>query len=246
MTHHDLTLEETGYNDARLQRSRASSNAHYLRGYRQGTRDHLTFQGFWEAHLLRTNPIEAQLSASDISPTSSKELTMTTTLELSTAELAERLGVTPRMVNMYRAAAERTAQRPLGTKRGKTKYFNAEEIELIRKAQILGATEGDRQQQKPADFTQQNTEAEAEICDGMSDIVAAGDRNALMMGRSLGKRWNDLMWTAALREMQTGMLTMQSQFNEMHASIATSLDADYLPQLTGNHSGTPQLEGVED
>jgi hypothetical protein len=171
----------------------------------------------------------------------------TSTLELSTAEVAQRLNVTPRMVNLYRAAAEKSAGHKLGSKRGKTTYYDASEIELIRKAQILGVSgESDRQQQKATDFTEQNNEAEAEICDGMSDIVAAGDRNAIQMGKSLGNRWNSLMWTAALKEMQSGMVTMQRQFNEMHASVATSLDAEYLPQLTGNHSGTPQLEGGDD
>ena len=172
---------------------------------------------------------------------------MTTTLELTTAELADRLGVTPRMVNLYRTAAEKSAGRTLGTKRGKTKYYNAEEIELIRKAQILGVSgERDRTQQKQTEFTQQNNEAEAEICDGMSDIVEAGDRNAIQMGQALGQRWNNLMWSAALQTMQGGMLTMQRQFNEMHASIATSLDAESLPQLTGNHTSTPSLEAADD
>ncbi|NJO74952.1 MAG: hypothetical protein HC833_15020 [Leptolyngbyaceae cyanobacterium RM1_406_9] len=171
---------------------------------------------------------------------------MTTTVELSTAEVAQRLNVTPRMVNMYRAAAEKAANRPLGTKRGKTKYYNAEEVELLRRAQVLGNTEQERAKQKPTDFTEQNNEAEAEICDGMTEIVEVGDRNAIRMGRSLGQRWNGLMWTAALKEMQSGMMTMQRQFNEIHASVATSLDAEYLPQLTGNHTGTPQLPESDD
>lgn len=171
---------------------------------------------------------------------------MPTTVELSTAEVAEHLGVSPRMVNMYRTAAERSVGRKLGTKRGRTTYFNSEEIEFIRKAQILGANgTSDRQQQKPVDFTEQNNEAEAEICDGMHDIVLAGDQNAIQMGKALGKRWNDLMWSTALQTMQGGMLQMQRQFNEMHSSIATSLDAEYLPQLTGNHPGTPSLPEAE-
>lgn len=159
------------------------------------------------------------------------DLMTATTVELSTAEVAQQLGVTPRMVNMYRASAEKTAGRKLGTKRGRTTYYSGGEVEAIRKAQILGASgEGDRQQQKQTqDFTQANYQAEAEICDGMNDIVAAGDQNAIQMGQAMGQRWNNLMWTAALQTMQGGMMTMQRQFGEMHASVATSLSIEAYP-----------------
>ncbi|NET37676.1 MAG: hypothetical protein F6K19_37605 [Cyanothece sp. SIO1E1] len=162
----------------------------------------------------------------------------TTTADLSTRQLADRLGVTPRMVNIYRVEAERLEGRKLGTKRGRVVYFSPDEQEAIAKMQARGISveEVQRQQQyrATADFSTVNNQAEGGILDGMDAIVEAGDRNAIQMGQAMGQRWSNLMFASALQSMQQGMLTMQAQFDELNASVSLNLGGIDQQQLTGS------------
>jgi hypothetical protein len=47
------------------------------------------------------------------------------------------------------------------------------------------------------------------------------------------------MWTAAIQTMQGGMVQMQQQFEELHASV--SLELNTQPQLGGSVFDAPSL-----
>jgi hypothetical protein len=152
------------------------------------------------------------------------------------------------MVNIYRAKAEEQSGQKLGTKRGKTTYFNPDEQDLIRKVQLVGVDveeiRENQQKQSAPKFETNNSQAEEGILGGMDAIVQAGDRNALQIGQTLGQRWNSLLWTAALQTMQTGMVEMQAQFDELHTSVSLGLTSVNQGQLTGSNPNA--LEAASD
>lgn len=163
-------------------------------------------------------------------------------MKRSTQELAQLLGVTPRMINIYRAKAEQVEGRQLGMRYGRTIYFDETDQEAITKVQLVGVSASDvRSQQRQVDYSTDNAQAEELITGGMSAIVAAGDQNAIAIGQGLGQRWNHLLWTSAIQEMQGGMIQMQQSFTEMHASVTVSLNSQ--PQLPGSAA---LLEGLND
>ena len=167
-----------------------------------------------------------------------------TQIDLSIKDLADRTGLTPRMLNIYRANAERRLGRKLGNKIGKTVFFRPEEVKEIlneRESGNAGNTGTSQNFSEAANFSQANNAAEGDILTGMDAVVASGDQNAIAVGQALGTRWNGLLWTAALQTMQTGMVQMQQQFGELHASVTVGLGAADLPQLTGNTMNTPAL-----
>jgi hypothetical protein len=90
-------------------------------------------------------------------------------------------------------------------------------------------------------FSNQNAQAEGDVLGGMDSLVASGDANAIAVGQALGQRWNQMLLTSALQTMQSGMLQMQTQFDEMHTAIAVPLNT--APQLPGSNLSQPQLEG---
>ncbi len=165
-----------------------------------------------------------------------------TEVDLSIKDIADRIGMHPRTINLWRNAAEARLGHKLGYKVGKVWYFRPDDIQEIlksRETQNSGNSRNSQNFGETVNFSQQNNQAEETILTGMDAIVAAGDTNALTVGRALGQRWNNLLWTAALQEMQTGMMQMQSSFEEMHQSVAITLE--HTPQLIGSPT-TPQLE----
>ncbi len=168
-------------------------------------------------------------------------MTTATEIDLSIKDIADRVQLHPRTINLWRVAAEDRLGRKLGYKSGKVTYFRPEEVREIlksREGEYSGNSRNSQNFREKVNFSQQNNQAEDTILTGMDAIVAAGDSNALTVGKALGQRWNNLLWTAALTEMQTGMVQMQASFEEMHQSVAISLD--YSPQLPGG--ATHQLE----
>jgi hypothetical protein len=89
-------------------------------------------------------------------------------------------------------------------------------------------------------FSQANNQAESEVIGGLDALVASGDQNAAMVGKAIGQRWTQIVVTSALQEMQTGMMSMQTQFAELQESIEVT--AHTMPQLPGMQPETPQLE----
>jgi hypothetical protein len=173
---------------------------------------------------------------------------MNVNVDLSTQQLSELLGVTPRMVNLYRAEAEKLVGHKLGQKRGKVVFFTPEEQELIRQVQ---QNTGSRRKTVEAnynapDFTSDNNQAEDGILTGMDAIVQAGDQNAIAIGQQLGQRWNHLLWSSAIQTMQGGMVQMQQQFTELHASVSCNLSDVDSNLLAGNHPETPALESADE
>jgi len=123
-----------------------------------------------------------------------------TQIDLTIKDLADRTGLTPRMLNIYRANAERRLGRKLGNKIGKTPYFTPTEVQEIlseRESGNAGNAGSSQNFSEAPNFSQANNAAEGEILTGMDAIVSAGDNNAIAIGQSLGQRWNGLMGTAA-------------------------------------------------
>lgn len=163
---------------------------------------------------------------------------MYTATDLSTQQLADQLNVTPRMINIYRVQAEASEGKRLGKKRGKTTFFTPEEQDLIRKTKTAGLnveeSKENHQHRAAPDFHTANNQAEEGIVNGMQAIVEAGDRNAIQIGQTLGKRWNQLLWTTALQTMQDGLLEMQEQFAELNTSAFLALPSEI------EHLGLPE------
>lgn len=160
------------------------------------------------------------------------------TIELTTAQLADRLGVTPRMINIYKCNAENLYQCEIGTKRGRTTYFSPEEQDMISRArsqqnghsaQAASDHHSQRQAQQSQNFQASNVQAEAGILDGMGGIVEAGDRNALALGQHLGQRWSGMVFASAIQTMQQGLVEMSGSFNELQTAMNLSLAAPQLP-----------------
>jgi hypothetical protein len=161
-------------------------------------------------------------------------------LDLSANDLAEKFQCSPRTINIWKAQAEKRLGRKLGYKDPTDKRvirFKPEEQREILKSRMeaepVEETVRSHQQQATNSFDHLNNQAEAGVIGGMATIVESGDQNAIQIGQALGQRWNALMWTAALQEMQSGMVTMQTQFEEMHASVQLSFDRVDVKQLTG-------------
>lgn len=179
-----------------------------------------------------------------------------TEVDLTIKDLADVTGLTPRMLNIYRAEAEQRLGCKLGYRQGRSWYFRPEEVHEIMKQRESGNQSNQRSQGngrtsqnfgEVPNFSQANNQAETGILAGMDAIVASGDQNALAIGAALGGRWNNLMWSAALQTMQTGMVAMQAQFEELHSSVTVQLaPVDQQKLLGGNHLGTPALEPTED
>jgi hypothetical protein len=168
-------------------------------------------------------------------------------IDLSVKQIAEFCKVSPRTVNLWRSAAEDRLGRKLGSKVGKTWTFAGEEIREILKSREHDPSEHSGNQgtsqnfRETSPFSNQNTQAEGDVLGGMDSLVASGDANAIAVGQALGQRWNQMLLTSALQTMQSGMMQMQTQFDEMHTAIAVPLNT--APQLPGTNPQQAQLEG---
>lgn len=167
-------------------------------------------------------------------------MTATTEIDLSIKDIADRIGMNPRTINLWRASAEQRLGQPLGYKVGKVTFFKPDEVREILKSRDTGSSGNSRNFGETCNFSQHNNQAESDVIGGLDSLVASGDQNAAMVGRAIGQRWNQIVVASALAEMQTGMMSMQQQFSELQASIEVT--AQSLPQLPGMNPTAPQLE----
>jgi hypothetical protein len=166
----------------------------------------------------------------------------TTQVDYSTKDIADRCGLTTRMVNVYRAAAEDRLKCKLGYKVGRATYFRPHEVvEILKQREESAPADHSRNEPASENFSEVNQGNGAAGTAGMDALVAAGDQNAIAVGRALGMRWNSLLITSAMQTMQTGMMQMQDQFSQLHESVTVELTPSDLPSLPGNHPGTPAL-----
>jgi hypothetical protein len=176
-----------------------------------------------------------------------KEKPMQTTaeLDLSTKQLADVLGCTARMVNIYRAAVEQETGQNLGYKNGKTTYFRPKEQHAIAAQRERGVDARTVGAQAQARVSQPVTGATGEenMNDGMAAIVAQSDQQAIAMGQMLGQRFNGLMMSTMMSTIAQGFGEMQQTMTEVTASIQCSLPA--APAL-GATSRPFVLEGAEE
>jgi len=168
----------------------------------------------------------------------------TTEIDLTIKDIADRINMTPRTVNLWRASAEQRLGHSLGYKIGKVTYFKADEVREILKSRDAGNNGNSQNFGERDHFSQHNNQAESEVIGGLDALVASGDQNAAMVGRAIGQRWNQIVVASALAEMQTGMMQMQSSFAELQASIEVT--ANTLPQLPGMSPLAPQLEASDE
>ena len=175
---------------------------------------------------------------------------MNTDLLMTTKDIAERTQLTPRMINIYRAAAERRTGTVFGRKEGRCTYFNAEEVR-----EILKSRDADRSSnagnvgnspnfQEVTNFSQRNNTAEDSTLTGMDALVAANDHQAIAIGQAIGQRFTQVVYATAIGTMQNGMAQLVEQFAEMHSAV--SLPLNYQPSLPGDAPNVPQLESYDD
>jgi hypothetical protein len=148
-------------------------------------------------------------------------------LDLSTKQLADVLGCTSRMVNIYRAAIEQETGKALGYKNGKTTYFRPKEQHAIAAQRERGVDTREVGAQAQARASQPVTTAPGEegMSDGMAAIVAQSDEQAIAMGEMLGQRYNSLMMGTMMNTIAEGFRTMQTTMTEVTASIQCTLPA---------------------
>lgn len=173
---------------------------------------------------------------------------MTTMTEagLTVKDLADRIGLSPRMINIYRAEAEARLGRKLGHKEGRQTVFYPEDVREVLKSRDAGNEGNTGTSQKfreTPNFSQQNNQAEAGVLTGMEAMVATGDQKAIATGAELGQRWNELMWASAIQTMQVGMVQMTQQFSELHTSLDFSFSQ---PQLPGGEPTTLQFAPADE
>jgi hypothetical protein len=148
-------------------------------------------------------------------------------LDLSTKQLADILGCSPRMVNIYRSAVEQETGQNLGYKNGKTTYFRPKEQHAIAAQRERGVDTREVGAQAQARASQPVTTAPGEegMSDGMAAIVEQSDRQAIAMGNMLGQRFNSLMMGTMMNTIATGFTEMQTTMAEVTTSIQCGLPA---------------------
>ena len=100
---------------------------------------------------------------------------MTTEVELSTAEIASQQGVTPKSINEWRRRVELASGTKLGTKRGKTWFFTAEEVR-----QILDAQSNDDRRSNPPQQIFEAMEEDLEAAEDEGFMVLATAQNDMV------------------------------------------------------------------
>jgi hypothetical protein len=171
-------------------------------------------------------------------------------LDLSTKQLADALGCTPRMVNIYRAAIEQETGRNLGYKSGKTTYFRPKEQHAIAAQRERGVDTREVGAEAQARASQPVTTAPGEegMNEGMAAIVKQSDQQAIAMGQMLGHRFNSLLMGTMMDTIATGFTEIQQTMTEVTASIqcglpaAPALGAGTVPLALG---GTGEGDGEE-
>lgn len=113
--------------------------------------------------------------------------------DLTTKQLAAKLGVTDRMINYYRATAEVSQKRRLGYRKGRVIYFSPEDQELIRAAK--------NSELKPSEFAQSASPVEkttketggqrqqAEYFGGVNEAAQTAKDAGLAAGQMLAKEF---------------------------------------------------------
>lgn len=151
----------------------------------------------------------------------------TTELDLSTKQLADVLGCTSRMVNIYRAAVEQETGQTLGYKNGKTTYFRPKEQDAIAAQRERGVDTREVGTKAQARVSQPVATATGEegMSEGMSAIVAQSDQQAIAMGDMLGQRFNALVMSTMMSKIAQGFNDLQQTMTEVTASIQCSLPA---------------------
>lgn len=175
---------------------------------------------------------------------------MISDLMMTTKEIAGHTQLTPRMINIYRAAAERRLGVVFGRKEGRTTYFSPEEVREILKSRDAdrsgnsGNAGNSPNYREASDFSDRNNAAEDEAIGGMESIVASGDNKAVAIGQAMGNRFIQVVRTTALATMQQGFFDIGKEFDEMYSAVALPLN--HKPQLPGSDPNVPQLESYED
>jgi hypothetical protein len=171
--------------------------------------------------------------------------TSETQLDLSTKQLADLLGCTPRMVNIYRAAIEQETGKALGYKSGKTTYFRPAEQHAIAAQRERGVDAREVGAQAQARVSQPVATGSGEegMSEGMAAIVQQSDEQAIAMGNMLGERFNALMMGTMMNTIAIGFNRMQTTMTEVTTSIQCGLPA--APTL-GAGSHPLALEGTDD
>jgi hypothetical protein len=156
-----------------------------------------------------------------------KPMQSTTELDLSTKQLADVLGCTSRMVNIYRAAIEQETGKTLGYKNGKTTYFRPKEQHAIAAQRERGIDTREVGAQAQARASQPVTTAPGEegMNEGMAAIVEQSDQQAIAMGTMLGQRFNALMMGTMMSTIATGFNELQTTMAEVTTSIQCGLPA---------------------
>jgi hypothetical protein len=161
---------------------------------------------------------------------------MQATAELSTQQLSDRLNVSTRMINIYRAAVEMRTGQAIGIKRGRTTYFSGEEQDLIAQAQAQGNQRKEPETKPPVNEAQDN-----QMVGDMGAMMRAGDASAIAIGQQIGERWQALMFQAASTQMMGGLTLFKNQMEEFN--VFTQISGAAPTQLEG---GSVYLESSED
>lgn len=175
-------------------------------------------------------------------------------MEKTTQDLATELNVTPRMINVYRAAAEKKCGRKLGRKRGKTVYFSVEDQDLIIKARynaidtLKSAAAQEEEIQETPETSQNFREAQSgnslqgELAGGLIGVKESLHSGGIALGRKVGQEFAAGLRRGIEMELQELVFDLELVSKNLlavtaGAAVLPSAPADDLPSITGTGAG---------
>jgi hypothetical protein len=170
------------------------------------------------------------------------------TVDMNAEQLGETWGVTPRMVNIYKAKAEKRVGRKLGIRRGKAYYFSSEEQQLLWEIKEQGVdvqqVAQEHQASAAANFDTANAQCETSMLTNMSAIAERNDQQAIALGQQLGQRFVNVTYASMMQTMALGMAQIGNELGEMQASLTVSLPSLDSQMIIGQEESL-MLEAVE-
>lgn len=176
----------------------------------------------------------------------------TQAVDKTASQLAEDFGVTSRMVNVYRAAAEKIAGKKLGQKRGKTVWFSPEEQELINKARFNALDtlkSAGEQIEETAEIPQNFPEAQhtqptlqGELAGGLVGMKDSLYGGGIALGRTIGKEFAKGLKQGIGEELTELIVDLEIVTDNLlavtqgAATLPTSAPHD-MPAITGTGAG---------
>lgn len=151
------------------------------------------------------------------------------TVDLTTKDLATVMQITPRMVNIYRAAVEQRIGKTIGYKVGKVVFFSEDDQALIRQERDRGTSArdvGNQARERASGATFSTEQTDSNMGSALGGLVEKSDQHAIATGQALAQRWNTVFTASFQQGLAEQMGAIQDDvIDEIQAVIDCSLPA---------------------